>query len=128
MAKPANYTEEMTSAIVDAYIAVASDTEAVRNATVKTLAARYGKSVRSIRAKLSRENVYVAMKPVSKDGTPAVRKDTLAGILSVVSGVTLVSAEKLNKSDLKALIGAFEGLREQVEELSFELAVETSDQ
>jgi hypothetical protein len=120
MTKPANYTQAMTDSIVEAYIAVSSESEAVRNDTVKTLAARYGKSVRSIRAKLSRENVYIAKKPVSKDGTVAVRKDVLAGLLSISSGVVLVSAEKLNKSDLKALIGAFEGLRDEIAALEIE--------
>lgn len=127
MAKPANYTAETTAAIVEAYIAVSGESETVRNATVDTLAAKYGKSVRSIRAKLSRENVYIAKKPVSKDGTVAVRKDVLAGLLSISAGVTLVSAEKLNKSDLKALIGAFEGLREQIEDMAFEMSTETED-
>ena len=120
MAKPANYTETMTAAIVEAYIAVSGETEAVRNATVDSLAATYNKSVRSIRAKLSRENVYIAKKPVAKDGTVAVRKDVLAGLLSISAGVDLVSAEKLNKTDLKALIGAFEGLRDQISDLEIE--------
>ena len=105
MAKPANYTDEMTTAIVAAYTAVSTGTEAERNDCVSDLAATYGKSVRSIRAKLSRENVYVAMKPVSKvTGDAPAKKEVLAAELASVTGLALVSAEKLNKTDLVALI------------------------
>ena len=105
MAKPANYTEAMTASIVEAYTAVSNGTEAERNDCVNDLAATYGKSVRSIRAKLSRENVYVAMKAVSKvTGATPAKKEVLAAELVKVTGLNLVSAEKLNKTDLVALI------------------------
>jgi hypothetical protein len=105
MAKPVNYTAAMTLAITEAYTAVASESEEVRNDCVADLAATYGKSVRSIRAKLSRENVYVAMKSVSKvTGDAPAKKEVLAATLVEVTGLNLVSAEKLNKTDLVALI------------------------
>lgn len=104
MAKAPNYTEEVTNELVAGYLEVATESEEVRNAFVTEAAARYGKSVRSIRAKLSRENVYVAKTPVAKDGEPAVKKEVLAAELATVTGIPLVSAEKLNKTDLKALI------------------------
>ena len=105
MAKTVNYTPEMTSAIVEAYTAVSDGTEAERAAVVESLAAEFGKSVRSIRAKLSRENVYVAKKPVSKvTGDKPAKKEELAAMLATATGLPLVSAEKLNKTDLVALI------------------------
>ena len=120
MAKAPNYTDAQRDELVQGYIEVSSDSEAVRNAYVDQMAAKFGKSARSIRAKLSRENVYIAKTPVAKDGQPAIRKDVLAGILSISAGVPLVSAEKLNKDDLKRLINAFEELRDQIADLEIE--------
>ena len=86
MAKAPNYTEAQRDALVAGYLEV-------------------GKSARSIRAKLSRENVYLAMKPVSEvTGEAPAKKAELAEKLVEVSGLALVSAEKLNKTDLVALI------------------------
>ena len=105
MAKTVNYTPEMTAAIVEAYVAVADASEDERNVVVESLAVKYDKSVRSIRAKLSRENVYVAKKPVSKvTGDKPAKKEELAAMLATVTNLPLVSAEKLNKTDLVALI------------------------
>lgn len=50
-AKVQNYTDEMTTAIVEGYQA---------GQTVEALAEQIGKSVRSVRSKLVREGVYVA--------------------------------------------------------------------
>jgi len=109
MAKTVNYTPEMTKDIVDAYSAVRDEDEETRDAMVEELAAKYGKMVRSIRAKLSREGVYVSKKVVSKvTGEDPAKKEELAKRLVEVSGLNLVSAEKLNKTDLVALIRAFE--------------------
>ena len=120
MPKTVNYTDEMTATMKSKYIAVACEPESVRDAMVKELAAELGKSERSIRAKLSRENVYVPKTPVAKDGQPAVNKATLAGILSIVAGVPLTSAEKLTKVDLKNLISVIESLRDEVADLEIE--------
>jgi len=109
MAKTVNYTPEMTKDIVDAYSAVRDEDEETRDAMVEELAAKYGKMVRSIRAKLSREGVYVSKKVVSKvTGEDPAKKEELAKRLVEVSGLNLVWAEKLNKTDLVALIRAFE--------------------
>jgi hypothetical protein len=120
MSKAPNYTEAQTAVMVSKYIEVACDSEAVRDAMVLELAGELGKSERSIRAKLSRENVYVAKTPKAKDGQPAINKATLAGILSISAGVPLTSAENLTKVDLKRLISAFEGLRDEVADLEIE--------
>lgn len=116
MAKAPNYTEEVTNELVAGYIAVAGESEDVRNAFVAEAAAKYGKSVRSIRAKLSRENVYIAKTPVAKDGNPAVKKEVLAAMLETSAGVPLVSAEKMNKEDIKKLIAVIDELREQADD------------
>jgi hypothetical protein len=120
MSKAPNYTEAQTAAMVNRYIAVACEPEATRDALVLELANEFKKSERSIRAKLSRENVYVAKTPKAKDGQPAVNKATLAGILSISAGVPLPSAEKLGKEDLKRLISIIETLRDEVADLEIE--------
>jgi hypothetical protein len=108
MAKAPNYTAEQEATMVEMYTAVRGDSEDRRNEVVEEIAAMFNKSPRSVRAKLSRMQIYVAKKPVSKvtDGEPA-KKEELAARLVKVSGLNLVSAEKLNKTDLVKLIGAF---------------------
>ena len=120
MAKAPNYTEAQRDTMVSKYVAVACESEEVRDAMVKELAAEMQKTERSIRAKLSRENVYVAKTPVAKDGQPAVNKATLAGLLSISAGVNLTSAEKLTKVDLKNLINVIESLRDEISSLEIE--------
>ena len=116
MAKTVNYTPEMTNELVEGYIAVAGEPEALRNAYVQNMAAKYGKSVRSIRAKLSRENVYIAKKPTAKDGSPIVRKDALVAELATQVGLPVDSAINMTKVDLKNVIACIESLREAIYE------------
>ncbi|NIP32392.1 hypothetical protein GWN26_01140 [Candidatus Saccharibacteria bacterium] len=112
MSKTVNYTPEQTEIIKGMYLGVADEGEARRDEVVKEIAAMYGKSVRSVIAKLSRMDVYIAKKHVAKDGQPAIRKDAAAARLREITGLPLVSAENLTKTDLKALIARIEELRE----------------
>jgi hypothetical protein len=116
MAKAPNYTDEQTAIMADMYTAVRGDSEARRDEVVEEIATMFNKSPRSVRAKLSRMQIYIAKKPVSKvtDGEPA-KKEELAARLVEVSGLNLVSAEKLNKTDLVALIKFAEAAKEAAE-------------
>lgn len=116
MAKAPNYTEEQTSTMVRMYIDVASESEARRDEVVNEIAAMFNKSPRSVRAKLSRENVYVAKKPVAKDGSPVVRKEELVAELALQVGVDVDSAINMTKRDLKNVIAVIESLRDQIED------------
>ena len=115
MAKAENYTPEMTQEIVAAYEAApTSQSEADQNAraaVVKELAAKFGKSDKSIIAKLVREEKYIAKEAKSKvtKGKPQT-KAALAEKLAHVSGLELntESVAKMGKADLIALISAFE--------------------
>ena len=111
MAKTVNYTPEMTARAVEMYATVVEGTEAERDAMVKTIAAELGKNERSIRSKLSRENVYIAKKVVSKvTGETPAKKIELAERLRTVSGAN-INAEnvaKMNKVDITRLVEAFE--------------------
>ncbi len=90
-----NYTDEMVVSMVDQYTATPT------RATVDALAEEFGKSARSIIAKLSREGVYVAQPKTTKSGTPIVRKSEIVGRIAGHLGVelespTLVKASKID--------------------------------
>ena len=98
-----NYTDEMVATMVDQYSA--SPTKA----TVEALAETFGKSTRSIIAKLSREGVYVAQPKVTKAGAPIVRKADIVADIASVLGVeleapTLVKASKVDLLMLKEAV------------------------
>ena len=119
MAKIVNYTDEMTATMVAKYTAVKTEPEAVRDAMVLELATELKKSERSIRAKLSRENVYVAKTVVSKvTGETPAKKVELAARLAEVSGanINVDNVAKMNKVDIQRLVEAFEALQPEPSE------------
>ena len=92
-----NYTEEMVETMVAGYTSNPS------RETVEFLAKEYGKSIRSIIAKLSREGVYIAQPRTTKNGNPIVRKaDVVAKIGASLEG-EFPSLVKASKSDLLEL-------------------------
>jgi len=93
-AKTLNYTPEMTAAMVADYKA---------GATVETIAASVGKSVRSVVAKLSREKVYVAKTYTTKTGEAVVKKDAHADFIGEALGLTEADTESLTKANKTAL-------------------------
>lgn len=95
--KIVNYTEDQTSSMLEAYLS------APTRETVEALAVEFGKSVRSVVAKLSREGVYQKAVPLSKTGEPVTRKDDLADRLAVVCGLTEAEADSLTKASKSAL-------------------------
>jgi cyanate lyase len=90
--KVVNYTAEQTAAIVAAYVA------APNKETVETLAATFGKTVKSIVAKLSREKVYIAKVYVTKTGEKVEKKDETADAIGAVL--------KMNENDIASLTKA----------------------
>ena len=94
-AKTVNYTVEQTAAIVADYNAGVS---------VDTIAAKVGKSVRSIVPKLSREGVYKAKERVSKTGAPVVKKDEIVDAMQSQFGLTDAEADSLTKANKTALV------------------------
>ena len=95
-----NYTDEMVATMVDQYSAEPT------KATVEALASTFGKSTRSIIAKLSREGVYVAQPRTTKAGTPIVRKAEIVRDIVNLLGIEeskMQTLVKASKSDLEAL-------------------------
>lgn len=98
--RPKNYTDEMVASMTEQYVA-----NPTRD-TVDALAQEFGKSVRSIIAKLSREGVYVAQPKVTKTGEPVVRKAELVEILEAHFEVAIPTLVKASKADLQKLVDA----------------------
>ena len=100
MANAKNYTEEMVSEMTTAY------TENPTRDTVDALAQQFGKTTRSIIAKLSREGVYQAQPRTTKSGEPVVAKAELVAQISEHFGIELPTLAKAGKQDLQRLVDA----------------------
>ena len=98
--KPKNYTDEMVAEMHELYTANPT------RETVDNLAEQFGKSVRSIIAKLSREGIYVTQERTTKTGEPVVRKAELVAQLEDKFGIELPTLVKASKADLQELLNA----------------------
>ena len=95
-----NYTDEMVASMTEAYQANPS------RETVDNLASQFGKTTRSVIAKLSREGVYVAQPKVTKSGEPVVRKQELVSEVADHFGIAIPTLVKASKADLQKLVDA----------------------
>tara|TARA_E500000178_G_scaffold317456_1_gene338019 strand:- start:64 stop:465 length:402 start_codon:yes stop_codon:yes gene_type:complete len=94
-----NYTDAMVDRMVGEYTATPSVE------TVTTLAKEFGKTKRSVIAKLVREGVYQAQERTTKSGAPIVRKaDLVEQIESYFVGASLPSLVKASKADLQRMV------------------------
>ena len=93
-----NYTDEMVAEMTEVYTANPN------RETVDLLANKFGKSLRSINPKLSREGVYVAQPRITKSGEPVVRKAELVAQINAHFGVDFPTLVKASKVDLQNLV------------------------
>ena len=98
MANAKNYTEEMVAEMTKAY------TDNPTRDTVDALAQQFGKTTRSIIAKLSREGVYIAQPRTTKSGEPVVSKAELVAQIQEHFGIELPTLVKAGKADLQRLV------------------------
>jgi hypothetical protein len=103
-AKTVNYTPEMTVEMVATYSANPSQE------TVVLLAEKFGKTVRSVVAKLSREKVYVAKTYETKKGEKPVKKDSMADAIGSILRLTEAETDSLAKANKTALAKVFAAL------------------
>ena len=96
-AKIVNYTPAQSAKMVADYTANPSAD------TVAALAKEFGKTVRSVVAKLSREKVYKAKEYKTKTGESVVKKDELADKLTALADLTAAEADSLTKANKTAL-------------------------
>lgn len=102
--KIANYTVEQTAELVNAYVAAPTE------ATVKAFAEKFGKSARSIVAKLAKEKVYVSK--AKEAGKRDMLKSEMVDKIATLVGKTAEQMDSLEKATgpaLKAVIEALEG-------------------
>lgn len=101
-AKEPNYTDTQVKEMTKRY-----EANPCRD-TVNDIAADFGKSERSIIAKLSNLKIYVAPKRTTKSGTPIIKKETLVEAIGKRLGVDMPSLVKANKQDLEKLTEALD--------------------
>jgi hypothetical protein len=99
--KAVNYTPEQTAQMVADYS---------NGITVEAIAEKFGKTVRSVVAKLSREKVYIAKTYVSKTGAPVVKKDAHADAIGAILKLSENEIESLTKANKTALEKIFSAL------------------
>ncbi len=124
MPKTVNYTAENVAKMREVYCA--ADGEKERDAAIVTLATDLGKTVASIRSKLSFEGVYIAKaKPESKS-TRTTKADLMADIAD--------NAQHPNDAFFDSLSGANRdvlrwviGLQTQIHDLENELFAEADE-
>ena len=101
-AKQPNYTEEMTQHVVARY--QEGETDEQREAILAELSEETGKTVKSLRAKLVREKVYVKKTYKTKTGGKAETKEEIVADIARTMGVdadsTLSGLEKATKNCL----------------------------
>ena len=102
--KVVNYTEAQAAELKTAYVA---------NPTKETVAAfaeKFGKTTRSIVAKLAKMEVYQKAEYVSKTGEKPVKKDAHADAIGAVLKMTEPEIESLTKANKTALVKIFQAL------------------
>lgn len=92
--KTVNYTAEQTQAIIAAY---------TDGTSVESIAENFGKTTRSIIAKLTREGVYKKKEYLTKTGEKAEKKDQTADAIAQIVGLTESETESLTKANKSAL-------------------------
>lgn len=99
-----NYTDEQTQDLKATYLAEPT------KATVEALAAKYGKTVRSVVAKLAKEQVYKAKD--KEAGKRTMLKAEMVGEISTILNVPEEVLESLEKATGPALMAVLTGLRQ----------------
>lgn len=97
MAAKLAYTAEQSAELIAAYVA------APTAVTVEAFAVKFGKTVKSVVAKLSREGCYQKKEYVSKTGEKPVKKDEIANEFQTLFGLTESEADSLTKANKTAL-------------------------
>jgi len=95
--KVPNYTKEQEARMTEFYLEVPG------RGSVECLANEFGKSPRSIIAKLSKMGIYITPPRTTKAGTPIIKKAVLVAQICKSLGIEAPSLIKANKQDLEKL-------------------------
>ena len=120
----ANYSEDILLAIVAEYQAFIVDFPNDNNAILHTLADKYGKSVHSLRAKLSSLKVYVTTTHTAASSNKSMTKESLVNAIALIAGRDLVGLEVAPKTTLQTLFDFIRSQAAKIEQLANDLANE----
>ena len=107
--KTVNYTADQTAELVEAYKVVPTDE------IVKVFAEKFDKTIRSIIAKLAKEQAYVAKG--KEAGKRAMLKAEMVTEIAKLVGKTDEQLESLEKATGPALMAVLEALRDLAEQV-----------
>jgi hypothetical protein len=110
-AKEVNYTPEQTAQLLAGYAQRLDAGEAVKQA-VEALSVQFGKTTRSIVAKLSREGVYSKQGYVTKTGEAVFSKEAMVSEIARVIGCDITFLDGLDKANKETLRVLLAGLSE----------------
>lgn len=110
--KTPNFTDEQVDLLASVYTPDAD--QDTRDAQVKQLAEKLGRSTKSITAKLVRMGKYVAKTYTNKNGERPVRKDAHADAIGKVLQLSEPDTESLTKANKSALVKVFTALANSV--------------
>ena len=103
--KTVNYTTEQETTI----LAMANGGK-LTNADAEKLAEQFGKTVKSVVAKLSRMGVYQKKEYTTKTGEAVVKKDEHADAIGAILRLTEAETDSLTKANKTALAKIFAAL------------------
>ena len=98
MQKERNYSEAQEAELLAAGV--------IDNAKALVFAEKFGKDVRSIRAKAVRMGIYQKAAKVSKTGDAIERKEAIVAEIAQLVGANMDGLEKASKESLKAIRAA----------------------
>ena len=96
--QPKNYNQDMVAKMINDY------RENPNRETVEKLAKEFGKSVRSITAKLSQLGVYKKIERKTKTGKSIISKSDLVKIINEHYNLEMPSLVKATKEDLEKMV------------------------
>jgi len=118
--KSVNYSTVQLENLITAYTEKGlSDTD--RLAVMEKFGKEFGKTVNSIRSKLSREKVYIKPVKTTKSGGMIVRKAELVDAIAMQLGVEsedIASLEKATKTSLELVVKKILQLEREIEEIT----------
>jgi len=96
--QPKNYNQDLVAKMINDY------RENPNRETVEKLAKEFGKSVRSITAKLSQLGVYKKIERKTKTGKSVISKSDLVKIINEHYNLEMPSLVKATKEDLEKMV------------------------
>lgn len=120
----ANYSDDVLQAIVAEYQAFIADYPNDNTAILNTLATKYGKSVHSLRAKLSSLKLYVTANQTTAISNKGMTKESLVNAIAAIVGHELAGLEVSPKATLQTLYDFIRSQAAKIEQLASDLVSE----